>query len=536
MEQRRRLRNLTMLQCAAFMVYLVSMPSVCEGRLRGQNDQEGIKMTVNDKTQSSLSSRSSSPSLDSHYDSSSENVMRYPSDSSDSSDGVEETFSPTSLFLPADCTGVSADGVLLHHDYSYILDPEADHSADVADWVGVAKSFEQAHFASRKGPEFSLKEISSCLEPNRPYLVTARVIVAPSGYFPHEEQQAEKSLCNRSKKYCVQMTTTNNGNSNDDSSDNDDAAGVPTWTEFPSHELEYNRAFTITTTVTFTDDDLSSPVIKLRGGPSTKYGRDALRTTSSIKVMDFTVRVPPATTFRDVYNPAELCRDLVPPNGNAELVGLSSYPFTTNNPFTHILVEQDRVSRNNYFAIKGRSHSNHMAGSDEQSWQSAGLSWDIPLSCLNQPSQAGTTYDLHADVRVRSDTSVVSDAIKRFFKGISMEFTIRAHIAHGDDHTSNVRQHHGQEVGDIEESGSNKVVSIVQQVVMKCKPSWDTWVSRDTQWNVPREFQDQNIVRYEVQLTTVNEYRVNYDVDNMSMVKADDNGNGFLSSYFSSMY
>ena len=502
--------------------------SLCEGKLRGK---EGFTMSINDETSSSNNPRSSSPSLlVSGYDDPTQQVMIMPSDADSSNDSpVEETFSPTMLFLPEECKDVSEDGVLLHYDFSYILDPESPHS-HVDDWIGVAKVFEKAHFSNRKGPEFPLKEIKSCLQPNHPYLVTARVIVAPSGYFPHAEQNAEESLCNKSKKYCVKMTTTSDVNKNIMKYD-EDYDGEMKWEEFPSHEVEYNRAFTITTTVIFKEDELLNPVIHFRGGPSTKYGRDALRTTSSIKVLDFTVRVPPATTYRDIYNPEELCHDLVPPNGNAELVGLSSYPFTTNNPYTHIVVEQDRMSRNNYFAIKGRSHSNQLPGLETQALQSAGLSWDIPLSCLNQRHQAGTTYDLHADVRIRSDTSIVSETIKKFFKGISMEFTIRAHIQGSDDDASSS--------GDNDNNASgNKVVSIVQQMVMKCNPSWDTWVSCDTQWNVPREFQNPNIVRYEVQLTTVNEHRVNYDIDNMSMIKTDvtsGSGNGsYLRSYFSS--
>ena len=55
------------------------------------------------------------------------------------------------------------------------------------------------------------------------------------------------------------------------------------------------------------------------------------------------------------------------------------------------------------------------------------------------------------------------------------------------------------------------------QVLMICPPSWDNWVSCDNQFQIPPQFNNADISRYEVVLTTIESYSVDYDVDNLSI-------------------
>ena len=99
-------------------------------------------------------------------------------------------------------------------------------------------------------------------------------------------------------------------------------------------------------------------------------------------------------------------------------------------------------------------------------------------------------------------------------------FSIRAHkfqqfddLPSSTSHSSKDKQH-----GDKQEETEEEEDDYYQSL-MVCIPSWDTWVSCDGQLEIPPEFQDPSIVRYEVLLTTLDTYRVNYDVDNLSMIK-----------------
>ena len=55
-------------------------------------------------------------------------------------------------------------------------------------------------------------------------------------------------------------------------------------------------------------------------------------------------------------------------------------------------------------------------------------------------------------------------------------------------------------------------------VLVVCPPSWDTWVGCDSRFQVPPEFNDPDITRYEVVLRTLDSYTVDYDVDNLSIL------------------
>ena len=100
---------------------------------------------------------------------------------------------------------------------------------------------------------------------------------------------------------------------------------------------------------------------------------------------------------------------------------------------------------------------------------------------------------IHTNVRIRPHRDV-SPGIVETDGGIRMEIAIRAHGSTdpksptGDD---------------------------FYLVLAVCPPSWDTWVSCDAEFAIPPEFNDPEISRFEVVLTTLKSYSVNYDMDNM---------------------
>lgn len=152
---------------------------------------------------------------------------------------------------------------------------------------------------------------------------------------------------------------------------------------------------------------------------------------------------------------------------------------------------------------------------------------DLAILCSNESHLLALSHcftflpttRLHADVRIHSDERV----LQMFhgnpsFDGIQLMFSIRAHkFQQFDDLPSSSKSEDKQ----LEESHEEdtKEDDDYYQSLMVCNPSWDTWVSCDGQLEIPPEFQDPSIVRYEVLLTTLDTYRVNYDVDNLSMIK-----------------
>ena len=102
---------------------------------------------------------------------------------------------------------------------------------------------------------------------------------------------------------------------------------------------------------------------------------------------------------------------------------------------------------------------------------------------------------MHADIRIRSHRDV-NPSIIETDGGISMEISIRAHGS------TDPNSPFGAEF---------------YQTLVVCPPSWDTWVSCDAEFAVPKEFNDPDITRYEVVLTTLRSFSVPYDIDNMTI-------------------
>ena len=464
-----------------------------------------------------------------------------------------------------ECPEYSEDGVLLHYDFADLVDSAKSRSSlgssrsamvetvkvhdhrhhrgsKVAakstkisstrgimygnDWMLEAQLYQEIHHNSV--PQITLEGIRPCLEYGRQYLLTAQVRVVPfsiasKSRLRRETNEFALTDCAKLGENCVEIWTSSakTGGNNDDevategSGDEEEVLDERiVWAEPQSHHSRYGDVFTVATTIAFGPGD---SMLHFRGGPL----------ESGIQVMEFTLKIPPQEAFHRASDTdgAEdsfmlLCQDLVPPNGNAEIVGRHPFPIydmgSESNPIwstTSVVVEQDETD-NHYFAVRGRA-SNDIQGSDSELLTTmsseGGLSWDIPRECLNQPYQTGAVYRVQADVRIHVPT-ITEEHTKKMIRegrGIQLEFSIRAH-------DSSARLNDGED--------------FFQGLVI-CPPSYafnavnssddesdsNTWVKCDGEFNVPAEFDDANISRYQVLVKTLETKFVDYDVDNMSI-------------------
>ena len=341
-----------------------------------------------------------------------------------------------------ECPEYEEDGILLHYDFADLVESakssksksammEAvkvhDHrhhrgskvaakSSRIAstrgimygnDWMLEAQLYQEIH--QTPVPQITLEGIRPCLELGRPYLLTARIRVVPfvtsskKTRLRRETNEFSLSDCAKSGENCAEIWTS--AVSSPSNTDDDGITGEVSekkefvderiiWAEPQSHHSRFGDVLTVATTITFGPDD---SVLLFRGGPP----------ESGIQVMEFTLKVPPQEAFRDSTGSDEedsfmlLCPDLVPPNGNAEIVGRHPFPIYDNgsesNPIwatTSVVVEEDE-SDNHFFAVRGRAFRGPQDDNDstpDSASSEGGLSWDIPRECLNQPYQTGAVY------------------------------------------------------------------------------------------------------------------------------------------------
>ena len=101
---------------------------------------------------------------------------------------------------------------------------------------------------------------------------------------------------------------------------------------------------------------------------------------------------PPEEAYPE---PEEICVDLVPTNGDAELLGLSTYPFRSNNEETHVSVVTE--GSNHYFQVTGREFAVQKAKRG-RNWKNAGITWNILPTCI----KTRVKYRFRADVRMHA--------------------------------------------------------------------------------------------------------------------------------------
>ena len=208
-------------------------------------------------------------------------------------------------------------------------------------------------------PLFDLRKVRSCLESDREYLITARVRL--------ESTMGELTSCALSNTHCLELDY-------DYMDSSERRRTTRLWMETPSRQLMYGKTFTVSIRHIFPEEDVAATNIfqALRF-----YGADP---EVDIYVEDISIGIPPPAAF---YNPTNVCKDLVPGNGDAEVAGWSTFPFESTRNWIDLNVEED-VCGNHFFQIRGRSYQDLLDPNGVPSF--AGITWRVPLECVRENS------------------------------------------------------------------------------------------------------------------------------------------------------
>lgn len=347
--------------------------------------------------------------------------------------------------------GCPKDDILLHHDFltSPIPDVFRGSYGSISEWTsnGGLKIRNRMH--AQHCPVIDLKYVRHCLQADKTYLLTAKVLLTQDGKVDQTECARGEGENNCMSIYQVRMSGRGIGRT------------TSIWKERKSFGSMLGEETTIALDFNFTSQQISESniyeILQLRGpGPGV-----------DMELLEFTLRAPPREAFPE---PEDVCKDLVSVNGNAELLGLSPYPFRTNNEDTYLSVVTEGSNR--YFEVTGREFA--LQNARKGTWRNAGITWEVPQSCLKNH----TKYTFHADVRMHS----LSPA--------SAEWKLRAVIP-------------------------GKKKRPVIKTLATCPKSLGTWVSCVGEFKPSTELVE--VDRLEVFLETdTSSYDVDYDIDNIS--------------------
>jgi hypothetical protein len=319
----------------------------------------------------------------------------------------------------------------------------------ISEWTsnGGLKITNRTH--SQHCPVVDLKHVGHCLQAGKTYLLTAKVLLTQNG-------KVDQSDCARGDDdtgcmsiYQLRMSERGIGRTRS------------LWKESQSFGSMIGEETTIAIDFNFTSSQISEfniyEMIQLRGpGPGV-----------DMELLEFTLRAPPKEAFPE---PENLCKDLVPTNGDAELLGLSPYPFRSNNDQTLLSVVSE--GSNHYFEVTGREFAVQKARRGKN-WRNAGISWDVLPYCMKNHM----TYTFHAEVRMHALSLASSEwKMKAYVKGIKKP---------------------------------------VFKTLAKCPKSQGTWVSCDGKFEPSVDIIEAD--RFEVYLESdTSSFDVDYDVDNVS--------------------
>jgi hypothetical protein len=325
--------------------------------------------------------------------------------------------------------------------------------------------YRRTHVAD--GLQIDLQDIRHCLDTQTTYLLTLRIRLEKPGV-PKETL----TDCAKNNTQCLELQ-------GDYLTSAFVRAHNSKWKEQESHQYRMGEEITIAITDIYFDKhelraNNTHQALILRGvAPGTE-----------IHLLEWTLRAAP------LIDSSSRRGNLVPFNGDAESVGLSPYPFSTNNPNTHISVVQDEDTPfNHYFQITGRQFALHgmdMMNMDED-WNDVGLSWSLEDAGVDAGFQEGALYRIHADVRIHNTDSPPT----------VMEISIRS------------RRH-----GDLDD---------IYVTLVTCPPSQNEWVSCDGEFRVPANLTDdqEHTLRYDVLFEILWTFSIDYDVDNLSFELAE---------------
>eukprot|EP00535_Pseudo-nitzschia_heimii_P003501 CAMPEP_0197186878 /NCGR_PEP_ID=MMETSP1423-20130617/14758_1 /TAXON_ID=476441 /ORGANISM="Pseudo-nitzschia heimii, Strain UNC1101" /LENGTH=994 /DNA_ID=CAMNT_0042638305 /DNA_START=59 /DNA_END=3043 /DNA_ORIENTATION=+ len=298
-------------------------------------------------------------------------------------------------------------------------------------------------------PVIDLKDVRHCFEAGKTYLLTAKVLLTKDGIVDQSDCAQGKDETSCISIYHLRMSARGIGRT------------AKIWKEKQSFGSMLGEETTIAIDFNFTSQQIAESniyeLLQLRGpGPGV-----------DMELLEFTLRAPPKQAFPEAE---DLCKNLIPTNGNAELLGLSPYPFRSNNDDTHISVVTDESNR--YFEVRGRAFAVQNAKKGVN-WKNAGITSDILPSCM----KPHTKYSFHAEIRMHSLWPSFS------------EWKLKAHWV--------------------------ELKNSVEKIVAKCQPSQGAWVNCDGIFEPSVDIIEAD--RFELYLESdPSSYDVDYDVDNLS--------------------
>ena len=105
----------------------------------------------------------------------------------------------------------------------------------------------------------------------------------------------------------------------------------------------------------------------------------------AIEIYEFEFKLAAEEAYR---SPSDACPDLAPPNGDAELDPLSTFPYKADAYYTNVVVAQDEDNlSNHFFRISGRGYSYHNS-----------LRWNTAIGCIT----SNAVYRVKVDYRLHS--------------------------------------------------------------------------------------------------------------------------------------
>jgi hypothetical protein len=271
--------------------------------------------------------------------------------------------------------GCPQDDILIHHDFSGspILTFGGSYGS-FFEWTtnGRLKVTNRTH--AQHCPIIDLKHVRHCLQADKTYLLTAKVLLTKDDIVDQSDcaRGGDDSAC--MKIYQARMSEKGLGRT------------TSIWKERRSFGSMLGEETTISVEFNFTSKQISEPniyeILQLRGpGPGV-----------DMEMIEFTLRAPPKEAFPEIEN---LCTDMVPINSDAELLGLSPYPFRTNNEDTHLSVVAE--GSNHYFEVTGREFA--VQNARRGNLRNAGITWDVPQSCF---MKTHSKFTFKADIRMHS--------------------------------------------------------------------------------------------------------------------------------------
>jgi hypothetical protein len=308
--------------------------------------------------------------------------------------------------------GCREDGILISHDFLTSTEEEnvivkelyfRPSYGSVYEWThrNTMKFVNRTH--TQHCPVVDLQRIRHCLQADTLYILTVRLrledqkkpnekinsAIGGRESIQEEEQggQDRRTECSRTGENCLSIFQARTN-----------PRGIGHTTSLWKETSKFGTVLGVETTIDITfnfsqallNENNIFEILQLRGpGP----GID-------MELLGFTLRSPPREAYPHRANP---CSGNLIRNGDAELLGPSTFPFHTNNAEVRLSVASDRndnsENENQYFALTGRvsamAKSNRRKG---KRWKRAGIAYTgIHGICVRRGY-----YGFQADVRMHS--------------------------------------------------------------------------------------------------------------------------------------